>query len=91
MKRVTLRHSARILIASPTAGCCERVVPLTVAAVIVWFLGCIPAQAACVILFREVVEIRRWLREWKEYWAGWREDIGLMWLALTMTMRLEFA
>lgn len=86
MRRTTLTHSiphARIVIISP-AGCCDSLIPATVAAVIVWFLSCLPAMAASVMIFRRVAALRLWLR-------GWREDLGLMWVALCMTARLEFA
>jgi hypothetical protein len=41
-------------------------------------------MAFSVVVFRQVVEIRRWLK-------GWQEDLELIWLALSMTARLEFA
>lgn len=94
MSRRTLAHTtqrARIVIVTPAAGSCQAIIPLTVAALIVWFLGCIPAQALGVVVFSRVVAFRRWLRGWREYGAGWVEDLGLMWLALCMTARLEFA
>lgn len=94
MKRRTLAHTtgrARIMIVTPTAGSCQAVIPLTVAALIVWFLGCIPAQALGVVVFSRVVAFRRWVRGWREYLRGWRDDLGLMWVAMCMTARLEFA
>lgn len=94
MSRKTLAHScqrARIMIITPTAGSCQAVIPLTVAALIIWFLGCIPAQALGVVIFSRVVAFRVWLRGWREYGQGWIEDLRLMWMALCMTARLEFA
>jgi hypothetical protein len=87
VKKVSLHHTtrqARIVIISPGAGACSAIIPATVAAVIVWFLSCLPAMAFSVVVFRQVVEIRRWLK-------GWQEDLELIWLALSMTARLEFA
>lgn len=93
MKRTTLAHTqrARIVIISPTAGSCQAVIPATVAAVIVWFLSCIPAMAAGVVIFQQAAAIRAWWDGWRVYGQGWRDDLGLMWLALCMTARLEFA
>jgi hypothetical protein len=87
VKKVSLHHTTRqaqIVIISPSAGACSAIIPATVAAVIVWFLSCLPAMALGVVVFRQVTEARRWLR-------GWQEDLGLIWLALQMTARLEFA
>lgn len=86
-RRATLAHTApraRIVIISPTAGSCQAIIPATVAALIVWFLSSIPAMAVGVVIFRQVAAARAWLR-------GWREDLGLIWMALQMTARLEFA
>lgn len=94
MSRKTLAHTtqrARIVILTQTGGCCDYFIPATVAAVIIWFLSCIPAQALGVVVFSRVVSFRRWLRGWREYLRGWRDDLGIMWMALQMTMRLEFA
>lgn len=92
-KRTTLQRTtqqARIVIVTPAAGC-DFVIPLAVAAVIVWFLSSVWAMAISVVVFKRVAVARRWLNGWREYLAGWREDLGLMWLALGMTVRLEFA
>jgi hypothetical protein len=87
VKKVSLHHTtqqAQIVIISPTAGACSAIIPATVAAVIVWFLSCLPAMAFSVVVFRQAIEIRRWLK-------GWQADLGLIWVALQMTVRLEFA
>lgn len=85
-KKITLKHTtkAQILIVSPRSGSCMAAVPETVAAIIVWFLGSIPAMAAGVVIFKQVAAFRVWLR-------GWREDLALIWMVAMMTMRLEFA
>lgn len=93
-RKATLKQTtqaARIVIVTRSAGCLDLTIPLTVAAVVAWFLSSVWAMAAGVILFRQAAEVRRWLRGWREYVAGWREDLGLMWVALCMTARLEFA
>lgn len=83
-------QQARIVIVTPAAGC-DFVIPLAVAAVIVWFLSSVWAMAIGVVIFKRVAAVRRWVSGWREYLAGWRDDLRVMWVVLGMTMRLEFA
>lgn len=84
-RQITFRHTqARVLIVTQNREAFEATTLLAVAAIVVWFLRSIPAQVVGLMVFQAVTAFRLWLR-------GWRDDLGLIWLALCMTARLEFA
>jgi hypothetical protein len=67
------------------------VVPVELAVMIFWFLANRPARLTALVAWAICRGLMGQYRAFCDYLRGWREDLGLIWLALSMTARLEFA
>jgi hypothetical protein len=88
MNYLSTQHFSTIIIQDRAA--IRFVVPVELAVIVFWFLASRPARLTALMAWSVCRGLIGWVRAICDL-DGWRADLGLIWLALRMTARLEFA